>query len=241
MNGGPCERMKLGIVSQSKLLTVFIRENLTKGWFTKVGDIKVTHGKLWGHLVCLLESEGEKDFAASDITELLAEHKVSQLLSLGIVRRVQPMLATGDFIVSSEALLCNYDPKEGLRFSQPIEASPKLLDKVLNSFERYPSDELGSRAIVGRVISCPDTGLKGYEYGDINDSTIQCWDKDGYYLAEYCSCSGIPWALVRVLCQEDLQNKVTPVQKWDMAKKCFWIVKGVLERSKISKYKKTVW
>lgn len=230
--------MKLGIISPSKVLTVFIKENKSCGLYSENEGIRVTHGKLWGKVICLFElSEKNERFRDKKVAGLLSEYRVGQLLSFDIGRTNEPWLQEGDIVLSSDAQLWQVDSKGLLVNAKSLAAHPKLMDKVLSALERYKTEEVDTKAVVGSISTYQPGAVapKGF-IPPPNTKTINCWDMDGYYLAEFCEQAKIPWVLVRLVLDSDHEiEELPPNLKWDMAKKCFWIVKGVVDSTNLAK------
>ncbi len=222
--------MKLGIISSSKLLTVFIKENMTRGLYSELDGINVIHGKLWGKIFCLFELDEQKGLKDERLGPLLTEYKVGQAVSLDIARTAASVLQDGDLVFSSDAVLWHRDEAGGLVKTKPAAANPKLLDKILHAFEEKGQEALTTKVLVNSVSSCEFDPTEQLAAGENLDPSVRCWDKDGWYLADYCAKAGIEWALVRLLMRDNTNlEKMSPNLKWDMAKKCFWIVKGLLD------------
>jgi len=206
--------MNLVVVSSSQLGSVFIKENLAKQEILEYPGLKVTRGKLHGHNITLVEpEEGGRQVQISPdmlVNDLAAKYVVS----LGKAECHLNSLAPGDIVVSAEA------------------SDQKLIDLALKAAEKFGPDEKNCKVVVGRVVSDQDAPA-GKPSGRKHVKEIQCVDPEGFVQARDWSENQIPFVLVRTITpRQDGQDCDLTRFNWDMAKRNFWLVKGILDAAK---------
>ncbi len=206
--------MNLVVISSSQLGSVFIKENLAKQEKLEYPGLTVTRGKLQGHRITLIEPvEGAEQVQVSSeilVNDLAAKYVVS----LGKAECQLNSLVPGDIVVSAEA------------------ADQKLIDMALRAVEKFGPDEKACKVVVGRVISEPVVPA-GKAPGRKQIKEIHCVDPAGFMQAKDWSAEKIPFVLIRTITSSKSGEDGDLARfNWDMAKRNFWLVKGILDAAK---------
>lgn len=224
--------MNLVVVSSSQLGSVFIKENLVKQEKLEYPGLTVIRGKLQGHKITLIEpGEGLEKVSISPeilLNDLAAKHVVS----LGKAVCNFNLLAPGDIVVSAEAADGESNAGSTTDPVEYITADQKLIDLALRAVEKFEPDEKACKVVVGRVVSAP-TGPAGKASARKQNKGIHCVDPEGVLQAKGWSEEKIPFVLIRTITPpaNEEQRDMTRFN-WDMAKRNFWMVKGMLDAAK---------
>lgn len=224
--------MNLVVVSSSQLGSVFIKENLTKQEQLEYPGLTVIRGKLQGHKITLIEpGEGLEQVRISPEI-LLNDLAAKYVVSLGKAECSLNSLLPGDIVVSAEA--AEGDTNTGSA-ANPVEwviADEKLIDLALRAVEKFEPDEKACKVVVGRVVSVP-AEQAGKSHTRKQNKEIHCVDPEGVLQARGWSQEKIPFVLIRTITPpvSDEQSDMARFN-WDMAKRNFWMVKGMLDAAK---------
>lgn len=229
--------MKTVILSSAMWGSVFIRENMS-GIETKYVDGLVTHsGKLCGQPVTLLEAE---ENSCPDIeSNLLSGFEPGCLISLGEAFSCKKSLGAGDIIISSSASYLD-DLKH--KHLNDAAADLNLVDLSLRAAEKFVNEECDCKVVVGKVFINPGTLETGRKLNFLPHNGIYCIDSNGYPLAQWVADSSLPFVLIRTVVPAFWQGAHLEITtfKWEMAKRNFWIIKGILEGLKKKQFSETI-
>jgi nucleoside phosphorylase len=203
--------MNLVVVSSTQLGSVFIKENLVKQEVLEYPGLMITRGKLQGHKITLIEpGEGLEEVRITPeiLVHDLAAHNV---VSLGKARCHLNSLAPGDIVVSAEA-------------------DQKLVDLALRAVEKFGPDDKSCKVVVGRVMEAPAAQAAKPSGRKVKE--IHCVDPEGYTQARDWSAEKIPFVLIRTITPSDEESSDLTRFNWEMAKRNFWLVKGMLDSVK---------
>lgn len=222
--------MNLVILSSAVLCSVFIKENLSGLETREIGGLQVFTGKLNGRPVTLFEIE-EDNIPLTD-ENLLDGLQAGCLISLGESYSCKKNLASGDMVVSSGATFLD---KTNSNQAAEAKADLKLVDLGLKAAERFINEEGLCKVIVGKVFIDPGTDRSGRKLTFMPRHDVYCIDRNGYPVTQWVADGNVPFVLVRTIVPAGWNQKqeleVTQF-KWDMAKRNFWIVRGIVEALK---------
>lgn len=228
--------MNLVVVSSSQLGSVFIKENLAKQEKLEYPGLTVTRGKLQGHKLILVEPGDGVDQLSIKPEILLNDFAVKYVVSLGKAECRFNTLAPGDIVVSAEAA-----PGEDVaaaRQTENLRADQKLIDLALRAGEKFEPDEQVCKVVVGRVVS--EAAVQAGKPSARKHKEIHCVDPEGVLQAKDWSHEKIPFVLIRTITPPpDDENSDMTRFNWDMAKRNFWMVKGMLDAAKKNASRKT--
>jgi nucleoside phosphorylase len=222
--------MKLMVLSSAVWGSVFIKENMTTGETNKSGGLNIINGKLGSHRFALVEQE---DGFESDLAEVISnEIKPDCILSLGEAYSSKKNLENGDLVMSSAAA---YIVPGNSNQLEEVKADLFMVDLGLKAAEKFNGEEKLCKVVVGKVFLNPGTVKTGLKLTFLPHNDIYCMDNNGYPLIQGAVTTGLPFVLVRTIVPvKNRQQKEIAHNKWDMAKKNFWVLKGILEGLKKS-------
>ena len=230
--------MKLMILSATPWGSVFIKENIPGIETKKLPGLAVHSGKLGGQWVALVEMNEEEDvpdFGGSLVDGIDPEY----IVSLGEAYSCKKSLGIGDMVISSGGAF--------LETSKPNElgdarADQKLIDLGLKAVERFNNDDRLCKVVVGTVFLNPGTAKTGRKLNFLPQKDIYCIDHNGFPFTRWLVNNKTPFVMVRTIVPVSAKNRSVDVTqlKWDMAKRNFWFVKGILEGLKKIRTKETV-
>ena len=172
-------------------------ENTTQGG---QGPFKWLGGQREGHAVLLAECGVGKVNAAA-LTQALLAAGASRLVFTGVAGAVDPALAVGDVVVSSDAVQHDVDVT-GLGYQLgevPGSGSMWRADETLVTAAQGAASELpGLSVVVGRVAS-GDTFVASREATGRLRSVFAaaCTEMEGAAVAQVCHRWGVPFVIIR--------------------------------------------
>jgi len=187
--------------------------------------------------VSLLEVE---DNSCPDIeNNLLPSFEPSCLISLGEAFSCKKSLGAGDIIISSSASYLDNLKQNPLK---DTAADLKLVDLSLRASEKFMNEEYSCKVVVGKVFINQGTSVVGRRLSFLPQNGIYCIDSSCHPLAKWLTDSSLPFVLIRTITSASLQGPQSEGTsfKWEMAKRNFWIIKGILEGLKKKQFLKTV-
>lgn len=229
--------MKPVILSSANWGSVFIRENMSGIETKNIDGLAIHCGKLCGQQVVLLEVE---ENSCPDVdSSLLTTFDSGYLISLGEAFSCKKSLEAGDMIISSSASYLDNLKQNHLN---DTAADLKLVDLSLRAAEKFINYESSCKVVVGKVFINPGTLATGRRLNFLPRNGIYCIDSDGYPLAQWVADSNSPFVLIRTVVPSSLQGIQLEITtfKWEMAKRNFWIVKGIMEGMKKKQFPETV-
>ncbi|MHB9094741.1 MAG: nucleoside phosphorylase-I family protein [Eubacteriales bacterium] len=218
--------MNLVILSSAKWSSVFIKENLTGMETNSDGGLNFYAGKLNGQSVTLIEIEEEVIPVMEE--DLVAGLDPDYVVSLGEAYSCKKNLAAGDFVISSGASYLNNHKANQL---DGQKADRKLVDLGLKAAEKFIGDEGICKFVVGNIFLNPGTATTGRKLTFLPNNDVYCMDCNGYPLTQWLVNWKAPFVLVRTVIPVRGQygNLEVTQFKWDMAKRSFWVVRGIMD------------
>jgi len=229
--------MKPVILSSAMWGSVFIKENMSGIEPRNFQGLSAYTGKLCGQPVSLLEVE-ENNCLDVD-KELISSFAPDCLISLGEAYSCKKRLRAGNFIISSFATYLDYLCQNQLK---DAAADNKLIDLSLKSVEKFINDDCNFKVVVGKVFINPGNRTTGRKLNFLPQNGIYCIDTSGFPLTQWAAESNLPFVLIRAVVPpffKCTQYEITTF-KWEMAKRNFWIIKGILEGLKKRRFPETV-
>ncbi len=230
--------MKLVILSSSPGGSVFLKENLSGSETRQAAGLEIHFGKLGGHLVALLETTGAE--VSSEPGEgWPAGSDPEYLISLGEAYSCKKNLDPGDMVISSGALFPR--PGKGHRLEEAW-ADQKLIDWGLKAAERFNHEERLCKVVVGAVLLQAGTAGARRKPAAPALNDVYCIDRTGYPYTTRLVTWKIPFVLVRtVVPGPEISGRLPGERfKWEMARRNFWLVKGILDELKKIQIQETV-
>ncbi len=215
------------IMSASPQGSVFIKENILGIKTTKVVGLEIHTGKLNGQFVDLIEIT-EEGISPNHHEVLPVDVNPECIVSLGEAYSCKKSLDTGDMVISSGAFFLEPGKAQQL---EEARADQKLIDLGLQAAEKFNSDEQLCKVVVGTILLNPGSARTRRKLIPLLKNNIYCIDHNTYPFIPWLAHQTPPFVLIRTVIPVSLkgaQFQITQL-KWDMAKRNFWIVKGILE------------
>ena len=177
-------------------------------------------GKLCGKDVVIAMCGIGKVCAAICVQIMSDIYKVDKIINTGVAGGLHHDLEVGDFVIADTLVEYDFDltafgyakgymPCEELLTPSPDKSTPTVFTadkKIVESFMNAQRRLGKGKAIVGRIVSgdifVSDNALKKELIGRFDASAVEM---EGAAIAQACSLSGIPFAVIRAI--SDLADK----------------------------------
>ncbi len=218
--------MKPTFLSSAQWVSKFIRENLSGMETVKAGGLQVYTGRLSGLPMNLVELE--KGPVDTIDFSLLSGLQPQYLVSIGEAYSCKKNLGTGDIVISSAAVYL--ENCGGVRLAE-TKAELRLVDLGLKVAEELSFNDQICKFVIGRILLNPGSSRAGKRLNFIPSADIYCIDSSGYPLTQWAVESGAPFVLIRTIIPVSAKNRPPEAFqiRCELAKKHFWVVKGILE------------